>query len=130
MIKNTFSLLEPAIGEMTAGLLTILGVIIGSKLSAQSARRQDRNHALLEAYADVFTALYICSSNPLTDENMVALVSAIERTSLLCSPESERILKEVLPALPIDSRPTPVFAQLVQKLRESAKKDLGQKKRH
>lgn len=109
--------------ELLAGVIGIVGTLIGGKIAAKASACQDRVKALRDAYADVFAGYYSCMLDA-SDKNMVALVTAAERTMLICSKESKKAILDIFPLLlsePVDMQKLGVA---IQRLRELAAKDV------
>lgn len=120
-------MLESIAPEFIGGLMAIVCAVIGARMATRSSEKQAKAQALQSAYADVFTGYYACMADE-SDENILGLVSAIERTCLICSPEAEETMKEAVSVLvtkPIDLRK---LGEKICLLREQAKKDVRKAK--
>ena len=89
--QSMLKLLESAIPEFVGGLLALLCAIVGAKIATKSGERQERTKSLQNAYADVFAGYYICMMES-SDKNILSLVIAIERATLICSKRSAEIM--------------------------------------
>ncbi|PWL88623.1 MAG: hypothetical protein DBY17_03175 [Oscillospiraceae bacterium] len=111
------------VGAIITSVFALVGVFIGAKLTSASSSKQEEKKILSEFYADVFIAYSnyaICQNN----ENLANIISACEKTKLLCSKKSEEVLNTLEYAV---TRAHPVPAEcknIVVQLRESAKEDV------
>lgn len=120
-------MLESIAPEFIGGLMAIVCAVIGARMATRSSEKQAKTKALQSAYADVFAGYYACIMDE-SDKNIFGLVSAIERTCLICSPEAEETMKEAVSVLvtkPIDLRK---LGEKICLLREQAKKDVRKAK--
>ena len=83
--------------SLIACTMGIVGAIIGGKIAAASTLRQDRRKSLMDAYADVFAAIYICLGD-YTDSLsfLLTLATAMEKAKLICSKESADSMANIL----------------------------------
>lgn len=121
--QSMLKLLESAIPEFVGGLLALLCAIVGAKIATKSGERQERTKSLQNAYADVFAGYYICMMES-SDKNILSLVIAIERATLICSKRSAEIMKEAIFQLSKEPVDIQALGGIICQLRASAAKDL------
>ena len=110
------------INEIVGGILAILGVVIGAKVTSRAADEQAHQKLLMDCYANVFAKYYMFLADT-SDDNLAEFATAAERARLICCPESEKLLAEITPLLAAPERDTAKIVPLFNALRESAKKD-------
>nr|DAF51080.1 MAG TPA: hypothetical protein [Siphoviridae sp. ctFPV4] len=104
-------------------VFTLVGVFIGAKLTNASSSRQEEKKILSEFYADVFIAYsnyVICQNN----ENIANILSACEKTKLLCSEKSAEVLNALAYAVTREHPVPHECKNIVDQLRNSAKDDV------
>ena len=115
--------------ELLVGIIGIVGTVVGAKISAKASTRQDQVKALRDAYADVFAGYYSCMLDS-SDKNAIALVTAVERTMLICSKESKEAMLEIFPILLAEPMDMQKLGIAIQQLREKAAKDVKKRQRN
>lgn len=115
--------LEAAIPECVGGLLALLCAIVGAKIATKSGKQQERAKSLQSAYADVFAGYYACMMEN-SDKNILNLVIAIERATLICSKRSAEIMKKAIFQLSKEPVDIQELGGIICQLRDSAAKDL------
>ena len=105
------------------GLLAIVCAVIGAKLATSATRRIDRAKALRDVYADIFAAYFTCTID-LSDENILRLVTAVERGMLICCEPSISLMREAIRVLAQDRPDLNTLSSIISKLRMSAKEDV------
>lgn len=123
-----FEWLKSAAPEFVGGILAIICAVIGAKIASHATERQILRKDLLDAYAAVFAGYYTCIPND-SDELVVRLIAAIERACLICSPESEALMRQMVPMLLSDKRDYDAIGAVMSELRREAKKDARKTKR-
>lgn len=121
-------MLESIIPEFVGGLMAIVCAVIGAKMATNASEKQNKAKELREAYSDVFAGYYSCMMN-MSDDSVKCLVTAIERTCLICSTEAEQIMVDTIVVLSEEPLDTKKLGEKIQLLREQAKKDVGKTKR-
>lgn len=114
--------------EVVGGVLALVCAVVGAKLVIHADARQARGKELQEAYADVFAAYYSCLAN-MNDENILRLVSAMERTCLICSPAADALMRDTIKMLLTNADDMEELGANIQLLRNEAKKDVRNTKR-
>lgn len=114
--------------ELTGGLLAIVCAVIGAKLATSATRRIDRAKALRDVYADIFAAYFTCTID-LSEENILRLVTAVERGMLICCEPSISLMHEAIRVLAQDEPDLNILSSIISKLRTSAKEDVGNAER-
>ncbi len=114
--------LQSVFPELVGGIMAILCAVIGAKIASRSTERQILRKDLLDAYAAVFAGYYACIPND-SEEAAVNLIASIERACLICSPESEAIMRQMVPMLLSDKRDYDAIGTVMSELRGEAKKD-------
>lgn len=118
--------LKLVLPEFTGGLLALICAVVGAEIATKSNERQHRRRELQNAYASVFSGYYACMVE-MSAKNLLELVSAMEMTCLICSPASERTIRETVSILAKDPLDGEKLGGQIQLLREQAKKDIAQK---
>lgn len=121
-------MLESTIPEFVGGLMAIMCAVIGAKMATNASERQIRTKELRDAYSDVFSGYYSCMMD-MSDDSVKRLVTAIERTCLICPQETEKIMVDTIVVLSKEPLDTKKLGEKIQLLREQAKKDVGKAKR-
>lgn len=109
--------------EIIGGLLAILCAIIGAKIATESNSSLAYEKELRDAYADVFAGYYARLESD-SGEALVKLITAIERACLICSAESERIMRQTVPIVSEIDINASALGVYIRRLREEAKKDV------
>ena len=102
----------------------LVGVLIGAYLARSSSEKQLRMQLLAGFYSDVFKA-YTEYVNSRGLESYLSFVAAAEKTMLLCSPESERILNALKIEMAESHSDGHKCAALLEKLRKEAQHEMG-----
>lgn len=105
-------------------LSALIGVLVGAYLARTSSEKQLRMQLLAEFYADVFKA-YTEYVNNRSLAAYLAFVAASEKTMLICSPESERILNALKVEMAEQNADGRKCGRLLEELREVAKHEMG-----
>lgn len=121
---SILSILNPELfAALIAGIFTLLGVMIGILASRKSESEKVRKQFLIEAYSDLFSAYFIVF--PLKNlSELPKFLSAIEKTKLFCSEESEIIMDAMVERIRRTWPKPDDCLDLLKKLRESAKAEL------
>ena len=107
---------------------TVFGVSIGAKISKQDSYELDTRRILADSYAELFATYCACIPD-MKQESIIKLVAAIEKVKLFCSPDSESLLDELFLAVTEDSISFKTCGDCIQRLHQSAKKEMSQRKR-
>lgn len=102
---------------------TILGVFIGAHLSNKSMESQETMRLLAEFYSETFST-YTAAAPFKNQDKLLAFLASAEKTKLLCSEESEKVLNKLEEAVTEPVIDIQKCGELLVELRESAKKDL------
>lgn len=109
--------------EIIGGGMAIICAIIGAKMATRSSKTLERGIALRDAYADVFAAYYKFLKDH-SDEKALQIAIAMERAMLLCSAQSEELMKEITELLFREAENMEELGEEIQRLRVLAKKDV------
>ena len=115
-------LLDSLIEKAVPGLLSLLGVIVGARLSFRFSKRQTQKKQLREYYAELFTA-YMKFVEKRSPQNLMPLLAACEKTRLLCSVRSETVIEALEDAVARDEPNAKECGKLIAKLQHCAKDD-------
>ena len=110
-------------GTFLTCVSTLIGVVLGAKLSHYSSSLLDSKHLLTDFYSEVLGD-YMYFVWKKDDESMSRLLSRIERARLYCSDECEEILKSLVIAITEDTISPKKCGALLDAFRISAKDDL------
>lgn len=111
---------------VATGAFTIIGVIIGAKMSAKEEMRRHRYELLLETYSEIFSRFLLYSQKKDVDSYRT-LVAICEKAILICSERPEKVMiKFILEISKTEVDEKAVFG-LIEELREEAKKELGKR---
>lgn len=122
-LDSILSLNTEMISVILTGCFTLLGIFIGSYSSYRLMKKQEYLRLLTEFYAEVFSAY--TAATPFLDKNKnMDLHAAIEKTKLLCSEDSAKILTDLQMEITSIAPSITACGDLLSKLRKSAKHDL------
>ena len=110
--------------EFVGGILALMCAVIGAKIATISSERQSKRQDLQRAYAEVFAGYYACM-NEKTDENLLRLITAVEASCLICSEQSESIMRESIQVLTKDQVDIAELGNCIKRLREYTKQDIA-----
>ena len=118
------------INNLPAWLTSLISVFVGSFISYKATKRHETMRLLTESYADVFSAYTAAIPSRFRDTLAVlALVAAAEKTKLLCSKESTKILNTLIDEALADCPSVKRIGTLLHLLRYSAKADVNGQRR-
>ena len=112
------------IAALIGGGFIIIGTFIGNFFSTKTIKSQARLKLLAELYAEVFSK-YTFAIPFTDDEKTLSFISAVEKTKLFCSSESEQLLTTLEQTIAKSGSNAKECRDLLHRLRASAKKDLG-----
>ena len=118
-ILNYSELLIPAI----TGALTLLGVVIGSKLSRRNEVRASRRKEITESYAAFFSAYTDYISSP-SEQNKSRVVASLEVARLLFPSKASALFSEFESQFIHGSGDISSRAQLLDQIRKQAMDDI------
>lgn len=116
-------MLESIAPEFIGGIMAIVCAVIGAKIATRSERNLKRGISLRDAYADVLSRYYYFLLDD-SDKNVLEITAATERAMLICSPQSEQVMKEIIELLSADQRNDQEIGLKIQELRKHAQNDL------
>ena len=116
-------MLESIAPEFIGGLMAIMCAVIGAKIATRSEKNLKRGESLRDAYADVLAGYY-CFLLDDSDKNVLEITTATERAILICSPQSEQLMKEIIELLSADQRNDQEIGLKIQELRKHAQNDV------
>lgn len=108
---------------VTTGIFTIIGVIIGAKMSGKEEKEQKRREILIDTYSNFFSSylLYIQKKNV---DSYRSLATYCEKLQLIGSKNSGKILTKFLVELSKKDCNIDLVYSLVDQLRDEAKKEV------
>lgn len=112
-----------------SGIIALSGVIVGAKIQSKDSERKERKRRIIDAYADIFKWYYANLIDRDSKENWLMLVSSVERAMLLCSEDSAKVMQRVFVTLSKYPPDVKEMSEVLELLRESAKKEMGDDKR-
>lgn len=111
---------------VATGAFTIIGVIIGAKMSAKEEMRRHRYELLLETYSEIFSQFLLYSQKKDTDSYRT-LMAICEKAILICSKDPEKIMVKFIMEISKNEVDEKAVFALVDELREEAKNELGKR---
>lgn len=109
--------------EFLGGLMAVVCAVIGAKIATHSEKNLKRGEGLRDAYADVLAGYY-CFLLDGSDKNVLKITTATECAMLICSPQSEQLMKEIIELLSADRRNDQKIGLKIQELRKCAQNDV------
>lgn len=119
-----------SLNNLPVWLTSLISVCIGSFVSYRIMCRQETLRILADFYADVFSTYMAAVPGRFQETtSMLAFIAAAEKTTLLCSEGSEKILNDLITEATKDTPDALRIGKLLQQLKVSAKEDLNRKLR-
>lgn len=116
-------MLESIAPEFIGGFMAIVCAVIGAKVATRSEKDLKRGETLRDAYAEVLAGYYDFLLNA-SDENLFKIAIATERAVMLCSPQSEELMRAILGLLSDEQRDSHEIGLKIQELRKHAQNDV------
>ena len=111
------------IGPIVTSVIALLGVFVGSKLTEKATSKQNKKRILADYYAEVLSS-YSNFAMYRNTENLMLLITAIEKCRLLCSKKSNDIFVRLEYAITDKDFKSDQCGHIIGELRISAKDDL------
>lgn len=116
-------MLESIAPEFIGGLMAVVCAVIGAKIATRAEKDLKRGETLRNAYADLLAGYYNFLMDD-SEKNVFEIAVATERVILICSPQSEQLMKEILELISSDQRDSQEIGLKIQKLRKHAQNDV------
>ncbi|MCD7757860.1 MAG: hypothetical protein LUH45_06770 [Clostridiales bacterium] len=107
---------------------TLAGTIVGAFVTAYLTKRHDEERYLVELYAEVLSR-YGQMVSCRNDSTTSALLSAIEKARIFCSPGTDHLLEQLACEVAKHHPHKEKCGSIVQALRQSIQKDIKSKYR-
>ena len=109
------------IGAVIGSAGAIIGVVIGAKMSEEVEEKKYRRQALVDAYTNFFSSVYLFISKR-TDDTLHQVLTASEHDKLLCSAEISDEIDDMIDTLISDEAEN--VGKGIEQLRLQARKDI------
>lgn len=108
---------------VVTSFFTIVGVIVGAKMSANAEMRKYRYELKLETYSKIFSDFLLYSQKKDAD-SFRELAAISEKALLICSKKPEKVIRKLVIEISKENADAMAVSLLLEDLREEVKKEL------